>query len=112
MMILLLKVMFFYNKNYSKINMIDYSDIKLDDFIKIINQNNLNKNSKLILKNLYEYLNEEMNFIHYKHRNDFVSLFLQNIHFNFLTINKDLNEELKKIDFSKFFLKNYIIILI
>ena len=98
----------FYKKNHQEIDVINNEDIQLSDIIKIINQDSVDENSKLILKNLYEYLNEEMTFIHYKHRNDFVSLFLQNIHFNFLTINKDLNEELKKIDFSKFFLKNYI----
>ncbi len=97
----------FYKKHSLEIDILNNPDIKLSDVIKIINQDNIDENSKLILKDLYNYLNKEMAYLHYKNREDFISLFLQNIHFNFLTINDDLNKELNKIDFSKNFLKNY-----
>ena len=97
----------FYKKHSLEIDILNNQDIKLSDVIKIINQDNIDENSKLILKDLYNYLNKEMAYLHYKNREDFISLFLQNIHFNFLTINDDLNKELNKIDFSKNFLKNY-----
>ena len=98
----------FYKKNHQEIDVINNEDIQLSDIIKIINQDSVDENSKLILQNLYSYLNKEMTFINYKNRNNFVSLFLQNIHFNFLTINEDLKEQLEKNNFSNCFLKSYI----
>ena len=54
-----------------------------------------------------EYLCFHLSYMNFNIKNDFISLFLQNLHCNFQVINTNLNKKLIKIGFSKNYLTKY-----
>ncbi len=98
----------FYKKYNIDIKIFNENDLNIEYFLNKVDKKNIIDNHlNLILNELTEYLCFHLSYMNFNIKNDFISLFLQNLHCNFQVINTNLNKKLIKIGFSKNYLTKY-----